>query len=88
MEKVLSKTAGDLIDLMKARGVNQDSCIGTMLTLKTEENYKLMLRWIKKNPKAGQYEILTYQDILCPVPAAASRSASISKTRVKKIAVF
>ena len=83
MEKELSKTAGDLIDLMKSRGVNQDSCIGTLLTLETEDNYKLMLRWIKRNPRAGQTEILRHlrrsfmEKVSYYVPSVKSRKIAV-----------
>ena len=55
----LSETAGELIDLMKSRNVDRDTCVGIVFTLKdNEENYAHLLKWIKQNPKAGQSEIM------------------------------
>ena len=91
MGKVLSKMAGDLIDLLKTRGVNQDSCIGTMLMLKTEKNYKKMLQWIKKNPSAGQTEILRHLRATFMTETPNSASTQTKKpisARIKKIAMF
>jgi len=91
MEYELTKNEGILIDLMRSRGVNSDSCCGVMLTLETETNIKKMLRWIKKNPQAGQYEIIGYLDEICPIPNSKPAQKSASKSissRIKKIAVF
>ena len=60
MARKLSEVAGDLIDLLKARNVNRDTCVGIMLTLKTEDNYLKMLKWIKQNTAAGQTEIMRH----------------------------
>jgi len=84
---MLTKIEKELGILLKSRDANRDSCIGVLLTLETEDNFKLMLRWIKKNPKAGQTEILRHlrrafmEKITYYVPYTRPRT-------LKKIAVF
>ena len=60
-EKILN-----LVHLMKSRKVDQDTCVGVVLKLKTEERLLRMHDWITKNPHAGQTEIMRhlYGDIL------------------------
>lgn len=84
MKAVWTETTGELIDLMKSRGVNRDSCVGTVLLLATEANHKKMLQWIKRNPQAGQYEILGELDVFKPKAECHSMP---SRSR-RKIAVF
>jgi len=55
---MLTKIQKDLANLMHSRDVDRDTCIGVTIMLETESNRKKMLSWIKKNPKAGQTEIM------------------------------
>jgi hypothetical protein len=43
-------------------GVNEDSCVVIMLTLKTEENYAKMLEWLIKNKEANQDDVFNKLD--------------------------
>ena len=63
----LSKNACELIDIMKSRSVDRDTCVGIILVLKSEENYLKLLNWIKKKPDAGQTEIMKYHMKLAPI---------------------
>ena len=62
----ISKSCGELLDILKTRGVNRDSCIGIILTIKeysypknlADSNYKKLLKWIKANSSAEQVEII------------------------------
>ena len=92
MSYELNKIECKLVDLLKLRGVNQNSCIGTMLKLETDANYKKMFRWIKKNPHAGQTEILRHLRMTflraetAPIPA--QQSPTPTAKRVRKIVVL
>jgi len=88
MEHKISKSEGQLLDLMKERGVNRDSCNGTLAFLETQgnadNNYKQVFRWIKQNPHARQTEILRYVRATYLDKAATSAVP----TAVRKIAVL
>ena len=62
----MTENESDLLDLLCSRSVSDTSCVGIMLTLGNEKKYIKMLRWVKKNPRAGQYEIIEYLDKICP----------------------
>ena len=66
MKAVWTKTSEELVDIMVTRNVNDNSCCGVLLVLATEKKYKKMLRWVKKNPQAGQSEIIEHLDKICP----------------------
>jgi len=53
-----TEATGELIDLLKSRNVDRDTCIGIGLTLEKDANYKALIQWINKHPKAGQTEIM------------------------------
>ena len=53
----LSEVAGDLIDMLKARGVEKDGCVAIMLVLKTEDNFRTMLDWLHNNEGANSEDI-------------------------------
>jgi len=57
---MLTKTEKALADIIKSRDVDRDTCIGILLTLKTEENYLKMHKWIEQNKQAGQTEIMQH----------------------------
>ena len=57
---MLTKTEKALCDLIKSRDVDRDTCIGILLTLKTEDNYIKMYKWIEQNKTAGQTEIMRH----------------------------
>jgi len=80
-----SKTENALIDLLKTRGVDEHSSVGIMLLLKNDSEYKKMIRWIRKNPYAGQYEILGELDVFKKHASAQQNSAP---RRIKRIAMF
>ena len=61
---MLDEIKKELCQLVKSRGVNQDSCIGIILTLKTEEKYLKLIKWIEQNENAGQTEILRHMDLI------------------------
>ena len=63
---MLTKIEKELNNLMRSREVNLDTRIGIMIILKHESIYKLMIRWIKKNPNARQCEIMRQMDVLRP----------------------
>ena len=89
MKAKWTETAGELFDLMKARGVDRDSCIGTILILAVEAKYKKMLQWINENPNAGQSEILGELDFFKKFYAAKKAPAmqkSVSQGKSRKIA--
>lgn len=54
----LSDNAKELCNIINQRDVDKDSFIGIMLTLKTEENFKKMLDWLRINKNAKQSEII------------------------------
>jgi len=90
MAYTASKSENELIDAMCSRNVNQVSCIGIMLTLKTEENFKKMLQWIQENPRAKQDKIIKQLDKICPeaFDYTPQDSAPVLPKRVRKIAAL
>ena len=87
---MLTKIEKELNSLMKSRDVTLDSRCGIMIELKTAKNYKTMLQWIKKNPQAGQYEIIGYVDEITGSGSTSSKilTKKTASSRAKKIAVF
>ena len=63
MKRVLSDEGRKLIGFLKTR-VDQDTCIGLILMLKTDENFIAMREWIEQNMHAGQTEIMNQMDII------------------------
>ena len=57
---MLTRTEKKLANLLHSRDVNLDTCIGIIVTLKTEANFKKMHAWVEKNPKARQTEIMQH----------------------------
>ena len=58
MERTMSKEMDGLVKAMVSRDVDQDTCCGIVITLETDENFLVLTKWIKKNPNAGQSEIM------------------------------
>ena len=63
---MLTRIESELDELMCSREVDLHTRMGVMIVLGTESNRKLMIQWIKKNPSAGQSEIMRYADVLRP----------------------
>jgi len=53
----LTESTDELSDLLMPK-VDQHTRIGILLTLEKDANYKAMIQWINKHPKAGQTEIM------------------------------
>ena len=53
----LTETENELIDLLKARKVDKDGCVATILYLKEEKDQKALIDWIKDNPEADDVAI-------------------------------
>jgi len=83
---VLTETVYELFDLLTARDVNFDSCIGTILTLKTEDKFKELIKWIHAHPRARQYQILGQLDIFKKNKPVASCPHATRK--IASVAVF
>ena len=56
----LTEYMGLLIDLMKSHGVDRDTCVGIIVTLRTEDNYQNMFNWLVQNPRADQTDIMQH----------------------------
>ena len=81
---MLTKLEKELNTLMRKRGVDLHTRMGIMYTLKTEENFKLLMQWITDNLQAGQYEIMGQWDKMYKKPPQKS-----AKTRkAYKVAMF
>ena len=85
---MLTKIEKELNNLMKSRGVDCDTRCGIMYTLKTEQNYKLMIKWISENLQAGQYEIMGRWNVLRADNKNTVHAVPRSSRKTRKIAVF
>ena len=84
MEKLISEAMGELIDLMKSRNVDRDTCIGILLTLKTEDNYVKMQKWIEQNKSAKQTEIMQHLYTFLPTVPYYTMPTRISSATTSK----
>ena len=88
---MLTKIEKELNKLMRSRGVDLHTRMGVAIVLATDSNRKLMIQWIKKNPNAGQCEIMRQMDILRPDQPSAAHVAPKSPQsprKTHKIAMF
>jgi len=88
MKAVWNEVAEELVDLLKARKVNQDSCVGVILTLRTEEKYRELIQWIHAHPRARQYQILGRLDVFKKPKTAVSYPTQPRVIRKIKVAMF
>ena len=72
-----------LLDLLKSRGVDIQSCVGACFLLATDAKYKEMIEWINKHPRAKQNGILSQLDVF---KKAETKHYPMPPSR--KIAVF
>jgi len=83
---MLTKIESELNQLLKSRGVNLDTRMGIMIILKHESIYRLMIRWIKKNPNARQCEILRQMDVIRPDQPNAVHAVPKTPRKTRRIA--
>ena len=63
---------GKLVDELKHRGVDRDTCCGIVLSLGSEDKYREMFGWIKQNPRADQTAIMQHMYIMCRKTSCAA----------------
>lgn len=84
-------STGELINLLKPR-VDKNTGIGIILVLEKDANYKTMIEWLKRYPKAGQSKILRQleiirDDIIGPQIAKPTRKPSVAR-KIASVAAF
>jgi len=87
MKIALTETVYELFDLLSERKVTFDSCIGTILTLKTEDKFKELIQWIHNHPRARQYQILGQLDIFKKNKPVKNNPVATYTRAVRKIAI-
>jgi len=85
---MLTKIQNELDELMWSKGVDLHTRMGVTIELENEANRKAMIQWIKKNPNAGQSEIMRQAEIICLEQPNVVRVAPKSSRRIAKVAVF
>ena len=86
-----TESTDELFDLLAPR-VDKNTCLGIMLALEKDANYKAMIQWLTKNPKANQCKIIRQleiirDDIVGPQMAKPVRSASVAR-KIASVVVF
>jgi len=85
---MLTKIESELNQIMRARGVDLDTRIGVAIELENEANRKAMIQWIKKNPNAGQSEIMRQAEVICPEKPNVVHVPQKSPRKAHRIAMF